>query len=198
MPADPLLSNAEAAARAGMKTRSWRSAVSRGYAPPADEPDLETPQMERQPRWKASTVDAWLAERPGQGHRSDLDAARAERRRRDAADLAAPRPAADRAMRDWLAANHRALLAVAELVADHRDALVDAAPAQHRADLADAIDRAGQEMSGQPSRMLAAAVTYCLFLLRPDVPVRAGLEAEVCGVLAHHDRLHGEFNGLRG
>lgn len=194
MPSDPLLSATEAAERAGMKPSSWRSAVARERAPQPDDPDLDTPHPWRRPRWKASTVDAWLADRPGQGHRSDLDAARAERRRRDAADLAQPRPGVDRAMQAWVAANHRALLAVAELVTDHRDALV----AVGGPDLAEAIDWAGQWMTGRPSLALASSVARALSLLRGDLPERAGLDGEVRAVLAHHARLLAEFNGIRG
>lgn len=195
---EPMLDVTEAAARAGMQPSSWRSAVSRGYLPPPDDPDASAPKTRRRPRWRLSTVDRFIGARPGQGHRTDLAEARRESGRRVAAELAEAPPVTAAAVQEWLQANHRALLAVADALVDHREALLAAIrdDARLRDDLAGAIDRAGEEMSGRPSRILASAVTYAQFLLRAEGPVR--VPAEVREVLACHAHLHDEFNRLRG
>lgn len=57
----------EAAARAGVADSTWRAYVAREQAPAADgQYDGRTPY------WFESTVDAWIAARPGQGTRTDL------------------------------------------------------------------------------------------------------------------------------
>jgi hypothetical protein len=194
---DPLLTVAEAAARAGMKPSSWRSAVSREIIPAPDDHDDHALPERRRPRWRRSTVDASIGLRPGQGSRTDLRGARKQRDRQLAAELAEPRPTAPVAMDEWLRANHRHLLAVAEALVDHREVLLNAVGAElQRDELAAAIDRAGEEISSRPSRMLASAVTYALFLLRDGGPVRA--VPEVREVLITHARLHPEYNHLRG
>lgn len=43
----------------GMTPNTWRSYVSRGYAPAPDDPDLGRPVNRRTPRWKLSTVADW-------------------------------------------------------------------------------------------------------------------------------------------
>lgn len=63
-----LLDAESAAARARVKRGTWTSYVARGQAPRPDERDLRTGS----PRWRESTVDEWLAARPGQGARTDL------------------------------------------------------------------------------------------------------------------------------
>lgn len=99
-------------------------------------------------------------------------------------------------MEQWLRDNHRRILAVADALVDHREALLAAAgDTRVRDELASAIDRAGEEISSRPSRMLASAVAYALFLLRPGGPVRTPAEVRV--VLTTHAHLHAEFNRLR-
>jgi hypothetical protein len=66
------LSGPEAAARAGIAGPTWRSYVSRGYAPQPDDPDLGRPPQRRNPRWLTSTVDSFTANRLKQGTRTDL------------------------------------------------------------------------------------------------------------------------------
>jgi hypothetical protein len=57
----------EAAAYLGIKPSTWRSYVSTGRAPTPDgHIDGRTPY------WNQGTLDAYQANRPGQGHRSDL------------------------------------------------------------------------------------------------------------------------------
>lgn len=192
---ETLLSVAEAAARAGMKPSSWRAGVSRGDFPPPDDPDTAAPKQRRRPRWRPATVDAFTGSRPGQGKRTDLVTARKDRGRRYAAELAETPASTGTAMNEWLQGNHRALLAVAETLVDHREALLAAAGDASRDGLAEAIDRAGEEISGRPSRLLASAVTYAQFLLRSIDTARAPAEARQA--LSRHDHLHAEFNRLR-
>lgn len=60
------LTTAQAAARAGVQPGTWRDYVAKGRAPKRDgEHDARTPW------WYPATVDAWLADRPGQGARTD-------------------------------------------------------------------------------------------------------------------------------
>lgn len=66
MAEDRKLRVAEAATRAGVKPKTWTAAVSRGHAPRKD-----GAEDGRTPFWFESTIDAFLASRPGQGHRSD-------------------------------------------------------------------------------------------------------------------------------
>jgi hypothetical protein len=195
--AEPLLEVAEAAARLGIQPGSWRAGVSRGYFPPPDEPDTAAPKQRRRPRWRLSTVDKAIDTRPGQGRRTDLAEARKDRGRRITAELAEPRRASAAAVQEWLRTNHRALLAVADVLVDHRDELLTSVTDDERLhdELAGAIDRAGEAMTGHPSRLLAAAVTYAHFLLRPDGGVRTS--DAVREVLNRHARLHVEFNRLR-
>ena len=51
----------------GVKVSSLDAYIARGYAPQPDERDG------RRRYWLEETVNAWLASRPGQGSRSDLD-----------------------------------------------------------------------------------------------------------------------------
>lgn len=70
VPDDPdrLLSVSEVAARVGIRPASWRSLVSKGVAPPADDPgDVSVHRVRRSPRWRVGTVDAWRRSRPGRG-----------------------------------------------------------------------------------------------------------------------------------
>lgn len=65
---DLLLTVAQCAARIGVKPVTWRGYVRDGYVPPADHPgDLEVSANRRSPKWRASTVDAYQANRPGRG-----------------------------------------------------------------------------------------------------------------------------------
>ncbi len=193
---DPLLDVADAAAHAGILPSSWRAGVAKGLYPQPDDPDEGVPKQRRRPRWRRSTVSAGVGRRVGRGRRTDLVAARRDLEQQRAAELAEPAPAPAPDVQAWLRANHRALLAVADVLVDHREALLAAAGAGLRDELAAAIDRAGEEISSRPSRLLASAVTYAQFLLRPDGPVK--VPAEVREVLGAHARLHAQFNALRG
>jgi hypothetical protein len=151
------------AARRGIQPGTWRAYVSRGQAPPPDDPDDADPTRpvsHRRPRWRPETVDGYKY--PGRGARTDV----AERRRAEAAGRRAELAAAtatDGALEAWLAQHHRALLDAADTLVDQRDDLVAAAGDQG-AELAGAIDAAGEAMTGRPSRRLAGAVSYALFL----------------------------------
>lgn len=48
-----------------MTASTWSSMVSRGQAPRPDE------TIGRTPRWAKTTIDTWVATRPGQGRRTD-------------------------------------------------------------------------------------------------------------------------------
>lgn len=69
---DPMLTGPEAAERCGLAASTWRSYVRSGYVPPADDPDDDRPANRRSPRWRQSTVDRFMANRAGQGARTDL------------------------------------------------------------------------------------------------------------------------------
>lgn len=62
MVAPQMLLTQEAAELVGIEVASWRSYVSRGDAPRADE------YVGTTPRWRKSTVVTWLENRPGRGH----------------------------------------------------------------------------------------------------------------------------------
>ncbi|WP_035740268.1 helix-turn-helix transcriptional regulator [Parafrankia elaeagni] len=64
---DPLIGYREMAERAGIKPGTLRSYRNKGLLPEPD--DLSVPDR---PRWKTSTVEAWLLGRPGRGTRTDL------------------------------------------------------------------------------------------------------------------------------
>lgn len=54
---DPLLTSAEVGELLDMSASAWRSRVSEGYAPKADDPgDLSVSPRRRNPRWRRSTV----------------------------------------------------------------------------------------------------------------------------------------------
>lgn len=73
---DPLLTGAQAAQRLGLVPSTWRSYVARGYAPAPDDPgDLSASANRRNPRWRASSVDRFKANRLHQGTRTDLQTA---------------------------------------------------------------------------------------------------------------------------
>ncbi len=64
---DEKLTVAQVAERAGIKPVTWRGYVHGGQAPAKDgEHDRRTPW------WYASTIDRWIANRPGRGARTDL------------------------------------------------------------------------------------------------------------------------------
>lgn len=62
------LTNADAAALAGVAPSTWRDYVARGYAPAPDG------RLGRTPWWRPATITTWLETRPGQGARTDLQA----------------------------------------------------------------------------------------------------------------------------
>lgn len=67
---DPLLTTAQCAERAGVKPNTWRTFVRDGYVPAADDPgDLEVSANRRSPKWRASTVERFMAARPGRGRK---------------------------------------------------------------------------------------------------------------------------------
>lgn len=63
---DDQLTAKEAAALAGLAASTWRDYVSRGTAPRPDG------RLGNQTWWWRSTVEEWLASRPGRGYRTDL------------------------------------------------------------------------------------------------------------------------------
>lgn len=62
-----LLSADEAGELVGLSAQTWRTYVARRIAPAA------TLRAGPAPLWRESVVVAWLAARPGQGARTDLD-----------------------------------------------------------------------------------------------------------------------------
>jgi hypothetical protein len=68
---DPWLTGPEVASVLGIKPVSWRTAVAKGYAPPADDPGVG-PVNRRNPRWRLSSVRRYELSRPGRGARTDL------------------------------------------------------------------------------------------------------------------------------
>lgn len=61
------LTTAEAAAKVGVKPGTWRDYVSKGKAPKAD-----GRYDERTPWWWSTTVNRYIAARPGRGARTDM------------------------------------------------------------------------------------------------------------------------------
>lgn len=55
---------AEAASHCGVTPGTWRVYVSRGFAPPPDDPDEGYPPQRRRPKWSPETVRTWDAARP--------------------------------------------------------------------------------------------------------------------------------------
>jgi hypothetical protein len=70
-----LLTGAEVARLLEVKPASWRSLVSLGYAPAADEPGTG-PANRRKPLWRLETVRGYMLSRPGRGSRTDLHGGR--------------------------------------------------------------------------------------------------------------------------
>lgn len=68
---DELLTGPQIARLLEITPGSWRVYVSTGVAPRADEPDEGLPPNRRNPKWKLSTVRAFVQGRKGQGYRSD-------------------------------------------------------------------------------------------------------------------------------
>lgn len=64
------LGAADFAARAGLAVATIRSYMKKGLTPPADV-IITTPSGPLR-GWLPETIDAWQAERPGQGARTDL------------------------------------------------------------------------------------------------------------------------------
>lgn len=169
------------AARRGVQPSTWRSYVSRGQAPPPDDPDDKDgrPRNHRRPRWRPETLDAWTW--PGPGARTDVRRRRRDEAERRRAELGEHQGDAA-AVAGWLAENHRQLLAAAEALVDQRDALV-AAAGDRGAQLAEAIDTAGAHMLGRPSRSLAAGVAYAIALVAALPGGLAGAELGAYGPL---------------
>ncbi len=55
---------AEAASHCGVTPGTWRVYVSRGFAPPPDDPDEGYPPQRRRPKWSPETVRTWHENRP--------------------------------------------------------------------------------------------------------------------------------------
>lgn len=62
------LSVSAAAKLAGLKTDTWRAYVTRGQAPKEDGID----ETFGRKYWYRTTVETWMANRPGQGSRTDI------------------------------------------------------------------------------------------------------------------------------
>lgn len=166
---------------------SWRTYVARGRAPKPDAPR----DANGRPRWKKTTVEAWQEQKPGQGHRSDLDGStrRAADQRERERTTTTPTSAEQTA---WLTQHHQALLQVADRLVDARDELLDQTPTV-ATELAAAIDQAGAAMDRTPSRALASAVAYALFLLRGRQE-----DSELARWLATQWPLHQGWAQIRG
>ncbi len=68
MSTDDLLTGPQVAALLGIADVTWRAYVSRGQAPPADDPDEGNPNPNRRsPRWQRSTIETWREARPRKG-----------------------------------------------------------------------------------------------------------------------------------
>jgi hypothetical protein len=203
---DPLFRSEQAAERAGLAVSTWGVYRHKNLLPPPDDPDDGSHQGEdvsiyrRRPRWRASTVDAFMANRLGQGFRSDLRERKTERREQDAAALAEPTPELAPSMQDWLQANHAAVLEVAEALADWREDLLATSSTPEL--LAEAIDYAGAAISRRPSKALASAVARALGVALGDSPqsrpVGLDPDSEVSQVLVRHRRLRTEYLHVDG
>jgi hypothetical protein len=181
---------AACAARRGVQPGTWRAYVSRGQAPAPDDPDDADPTRpvnHRRPRWRPETLDnfAW----PGQGRRTPGGRRRRAEADRRRAELAEQHDAGE-ALQAWLHQHHRALVAAAGALVDQRDALVAAAGGRG-AELAAAIDLAGEHMLGRPSRSLAAGVAYALALVAALPGGLAGAE------LGQHAALRDGYEQVR-
>ena len=203
---DPFLTSAESAERLGIRASTWRSYTSwrttkhgrkPPLAPPPDDPDLDSPQERRRPRWRTSTIERFQVGRLGQGYRTDLRASARELQQRRAAEIAQPPTAPSAALQTWLQLNHPQLLAAAELFTDNRDELLRFAPENAQDGLAEALDAAGEAMSRQPSRALAAAVHYALFWLRPDGPVTLPPNSELAAMVSQFSKLRQSYDAVR-
>lgn len=186
-----LLTGPEAAAVAGVDSGTWRSYHSRGYAPPADRRDASTSWR---PCWYLATIKAWLETgRDGQGKRTDLIQARADKRRQLEAERTTTTAAPAPGLHDWLATHHATLLAVADLLVDHRDELMDASTDPDG--LAEAIDAAGDTQRKHPTKGFASAVVYALSMIRRTT---RRVDPELASLLEHRWWLHEQFQPWAG
>ncbi|OHV20988.1 MarR family transcriptional regulator [Parafrankia soli] len=64
---DPLIGYAEISGLAGIKASTLR-----GYRAQGRLPEPDNTEVSDRPRWRTSTITAWLANRPGRGARTDL------------------------------------------------------------------------------------------------------------------------------
>lgn len=64
---DPLIGYREMAERAGVTASTLRRYRSQGRMPPPDDDSVPD-----RPRWRLSTFEAWMRDRPGRGARTDL------------------------------------------------------------------------------------------------------------------------------
>ena len=72
---DPLLFSDQVAAMAGIDPHTWRKYVTTGTAPKPDDEDLDRPAARRMRRWRKSRIEHWMANRIGQGRRTDVQRA---------------------------------------------------------------------------------------------------------------------------
>ena len=205
---DDWFSSDEAASYVDKRPSTWRSYVSKGLAPKPDDPgDLREHPKRRRPRWRQETLDAYKsgipqtpgeawAKRKGQGRRTDLIRRKADKKALVTAALDAPAPTPIDGLGEWLETNHRLILLVAERIVDERDYLLNEALPEHRDRLTEALDKAGELMSGRPSRALASAVAYALFLLGPDGLVKPK-DPELANFIVTHQKLRHEYSSLR-
>lgn len=95
----------------------------------------------------------------------------------------------------WLTAHRGELVAVGELLVDHREQLLGLVSGEEQwARLAEAIDAAGWMLAQRPTPGFAAAIAYAMFLLRPNGPSRTPADPILREGLATGTRLREEFN----
>jgi hypothetical protein len=93
----------------------------------------------------------------------------------------------------WLAEHRDLLLDLATELVDHREILARLVDVLDRVDLLTAIDKAGLAMTSQPTGEFAGALSYALYLLRPDGPARPCPDPIVRDVLARAAVVHAQL-----
>lgn len=93
----------------------------------------------------------------------------------------------------WLDAHRDDLLALGDLLVDHREHLLGLLPQEAQQQLAEAIDRAGELLASRPRVGLAGAIAYAVYLLRPDGPATASGDLVVREGIARGLRLRDSF-----
>lgn len=177
----PMLTASEAASLAGVAPATWRGQVARGQAPQPDDPDSDRPANRRTPRWRRATIDTYLANRPGQGARTDR-----------------PRP-------EW---RYGAALGAVSLAADLVDATLHTHDARDRYDTVEPVHldqpavmtRLVREMATQWRRQLVRArvgeaiqsevgqLLAEINRIPASLPDRLSLEQQATVLLGYHHR----------